>query len=364
MSNIQSGPSVSRTHDSRRIDTWLAGRGLATNSLELLAGGASPRTYWRARLATPLPNGHATAIVMALPEDVLAPTEHGASAAPDAELPWLVMARFLEDLELPVPEYYVADLEAGYLLIEDLGDERFYDRLQGISKPSRSALYGEALQLLADWQVAVDGRLPPGGVPTFGRAHLVAELAEFADMGLEARLGITLSPAQRNVLGEVGEALADELLSGPQVLAHRDFQSQNLMVTARGLVLVDFQDAFIAPDVYDLVALLRDSYIVLSPSELDHHLARFALIAGRDEADLRARFHLQTIQRKLKDAGRFETLARRGKTHFLAFFADTIGYVVHALQVTGRFPELLALLVSLLPEAAARARSEPVEPLQ
>lgn len=331
------------------MQAWLAERRLAVASLSRLAGGASPRTYWRVQLATPLPNGRATAIVMALPEDALAPTEHGAAASVD--LPWLVMARFLEDLELPVPEYYVADVPAGYVLIEDLGDERFFDRLQGVSAASRSALYGEALQLLADWQRAVAGRLPEGGVPTFGRAHLLAELNEFAEMGLEARLGSALSGGERALVEAVGDTLVSELLSGPQVLAHRDFQSQNLMVTPRGLALVDFQDAFIAPDVYDLVALLRDSYIVLSAAELDHHLARFALITGRDEAALRDRFHLQTIQRKLKDAGRFETLARRGKPHFLAYYADSIGYVVHALQASGRFPKLLELLVTKLPEA-------------
>lgn len=351
---------LSRTLDDAAIARWLASRALVVSRLERLEGGASPRTYWRVRLGVPLPNGRDTAIVMALPEDALAPTEHGAAAGvaglesgcdDGPELPWLAMARFLEALDVPVPEYYVADVPAGYILLEDLGDERFYDRLQGLTPASRSALYGEALQLLADWQRAVHSHLPRGGAPTFGRAHLLAELAEFADMALEARLGIALSPGERAVITDVGEALVAELLSGPQVLAHRDFQSQNLMVTPRGLVLVDFQDAFIAPDVYDLVALLRDSYVALSPDELEHHLARFSLITERDLAALSDRFHLQTIQRKLKDAGRFETLARRGKPGFLRFFGDSIRYVVYALERSGRFPELLDLLRTHLPEA-------------
>ena len=339
-----------RAHDGPRLLGWLAERGLAVRRLERLEGGASPRAYWRVTLESPLPNGRSTAIVMALPEDALAPTEHGAGSE-GVELPWLVMARFLEALDVPVPEYYVADVPAGYILLEDLGDERFYDRIQGLAPASRSALYGEALQLLAEWQQSVRGHLPRGGVPTFGREHLLAELAEFADMALEARLGVTLTPGERAVIADVGQALVAELLSGPQVLAHRDFQSQNLMVTPRGLVLVDFQDAFIAPDVYDLVALLRDSYVVLTPDELEHHLARFALVTGQDLAALRDRFLLQTIQRKLKDSGRFETLSRKGKTGFLRFFPDSIRYVVHALEASGRFADLLDLLRTRLPEA-------------
>lgn len=351
---------VSRTFDEGALGRWLAGRGLRVARLERLAGGASPRTYWRVRLGEPLPNGCATAIAMVLPEDALAPTEHGGSRVGGGsgeeegeppELPWITMARFLEALDVPVPEYYVADVPEGYILLEDLGDERFYDRLQGLTPASRSALYGEAIQLLADWQRAVHGHLPRGGAPVFGREHLLAELAEFADMALEARLGIALTPAERAVIAGVGDALVDELLAGPQVVAHRDFQSQNLMVTPRGLVLVDFQDAFVAPDVYDLVALLRDSYVVLSPEELEHHLARFSLLTDRDHAALSERFHLQTIQRKLKDAGRFETLARKGKPGFLQFFGASIRYVVHALERSGRFPELLDLLRTHLPEA-------------
>ncbi|HRE90203.1 MAG TPA: aminoglycoside phosphotransferase, partial [Myxococcota bacterium] len=121
------------------------------------------------------------------------------------------------------------------------------------------------------------------------------------------------------------------------------------------LVIIDFQDAFLATQVYDLVALLRDSYIVLTPSELDHLLARYAAATHQPLATLTDRFHLQTIQRKLKDSGRFETLARKGKPHFLAFFADSIGYVVHALRQSGRFPDLLDLLLHHLPEARAHA---------
>lgn len=338
------------THDPERLNQWLTGRGLRARELTPLPSGASPRSYWRAHLEHPLADGREHAIVMALPADALAPTEHGASARP-GELSWLAMAGFLEALELPVPVRYASDLEAGYLLIEDLGDVRLYDRVREADPAAREALYEDAVALLARWQREIGDRRPSFGAPVFDSGHLLAELAEFRDMGLEARLGIQLAAAEREVLAEVGRTLVGELLSGPTLLAHRDFQSQNLMVTARGLVIIDFQDAFVAPDVYDLVALLRDSYIVLTPAEVDHHLARFARLVHRSADDLIDRFHLQTIQRKLKDAGRFETLARKGKPGFLEFFADSIGYVVHASKASGRFPELRELLLTRLPEA-------------
>ena len=189
----------------------------------------------------------------------------------------------------------------------------------------------------------------PDGLPTFTPQHIEAEIEEFADMGLAHRLQVELSLGERSLMRSVGRELAAELR--PEILAHRDFQSQNLMHTERGLVIIDFQDAFLAPRTYDLVALLRDSYIVLTTTELDALLRRFARASDLSFQSLEDAFHLQTIQRKLKDAGRFETLARRGKTGFLAFFPDSIAYVVHALSASGRFPDLLDLLRNRLPEA-------------
>jgi len=317
----------------------------AAGGLQRLEGGASPRTYWRVPWAEGPDGGPGRAIVMALPEDALAPTEHGAMAS--GELPWLVMQRRLEAAGVPVPRVYRADVTAGFLLIEDLGDVRLFDQVT--ADPNAAApLYDAAVDLLGRWQAALGGATI--AAPTFDAAHLRAELDEFVAMGLEARLGVALTPSERQVFARAGDVLVDELVGGPRLLAHRDFQSQNLMLTPRGLVLIDFQDAFCAPDVYDLVALLRDSYVELPPSEVSRLVARFASLSPEPSL-VAARFDLQTIQRKLKDAGRFETLARRGKPGFLRYFGRSIRYVVGAIASLGRFEDLLEVLVSRLPEA-------------
>lgn len=316
---------------------WLASLGHHEPSTRL-QGGASPRTFWR------LP-GTSRLLMLTPPSP---PTEHGASTAPT----WPRMQRYLAGLGLPVPTLHAASDDGQFALVDDLGDVRLYEQVTA-DPSNRLAAYEAAIDLLVRFQ-RLTATPPPFDVPSFTGDHLRAELAEFADMALTARLGITLTPAERRILTAVADDLAAELTSRPdQTLAHRDFQSQNLMVTDRGLVLIDFQDAFLAPSTYDLVALLRDSYVNLTPSELEHLLARFARATAQSLDHLRDRFHLQTIQRKLKDSGRFETLARKGKPHFLAFFADSIGYVVHALRASGRFPELLTLLTDRLPEARA-----------
>ena len=48
------------------------------------------------------------------------------------------------------------------------------------------------------------------------------------------------------------------------MLCHRDYHSRNLMLHDGSLYIIDFQDARMGPDTYDLVSLLRDSYVDLS----------------------------------------------------------------------------------------------------
>ena len=95
---------------------------------------------------------------------------------------------------------------------------------------------------------------------------------------------------------------------------HRDYQSRNLMVRAgEALCWIDFQDALLGPRVYDLVALLNDSYQVFDRAFVEARLDDYARARGLDAAERAAlgrEFDLVTVQRKLKDAGRFVFIDR------------------------------------------------------
>jgi aminoglycoside/choline kinase family phosphotransferase len=125
------------------------------------------------------------------------------------------------------------------------------------------------------------------------------------------------------------------------------------MVTPEALVLIDFQDALMGPYAYDLVALLRDSYIHLTPARVDHLVDDY--LSRRSDLDaeqFRCAFDQQTVQRKLKDAGRFVYIDRvKGDSRYLQWIEPTLNYVKTALD---RRPELEALrscLCRLDPEA-------------
>ena len=57
--------------------------------------------------------------------------------------------------------------------------------------------------------------------------------------------------------------LANAALAQPQVIVHRDFHSRNLMKIENEteLGVIDFQDAVIGADTYDLISITRDAYV-------------------------------------------------------------------------------------------------------
>lgn len=99
------------------------------------------------------------------------------------------------------------------------------------------------------------------------------------------------------------------------------------------MFLIDFQDALKGPYIYDLVALTRDSYIVLSETERIELVKYYSKISGRNFDDVSRDYDLVTVQRKLKDAGRFVFIDRVKKNpNFLKFIPASLGYVKDALD--------------------------------
>ncbi len=247
------------------------------------------------------------------------------------------------------------------MLLEDLGDVTFEAAL--LSSPAaREALYGRAVELLAALRARAE-REKDLSCLAFTRAFDVElynwELHHFREWGLEARAGLAPTAAERARLDELFLAIAQTLDAEPKGFTHRDYQSRNLMVKGADLVVIDFQDALLGPRQYDLVALLRDSYVQLDRPFIEAMLARYLDAferAGGERLD-RARFvqgfDLLTLQRKLKDAGRFVFIDRVKKNPgFLPYVAPSLAYVRAAFERVPEQAELRNLLARHVPELA------------
>ncbi len=329
---------------------------------EPLPQHASTRTYARLRFGddaaarAPYP---ATLMVMRLPADPLTSDEGANAEAPD-ELPFTAIARLLGARGLPVPVVHATDLRAGLVLLEDLGDVTFEDRLLRTKVEGWEALYGRAVDLLADMHRAC-ADLPPDALPRtrfFDEKLLRWELDHFREWGIEAVHG-PLPADERATMDALFDRLAADVAAGPTGFVHRDYQSRNLMWApdAAGapdrLAIIDFQDALTGPRVYDLVALLCDSYVAIPLALQRAMIARYAARAGLPEGELpafEAEVWRQALQRKLKDAGRFVFIDRERKNpSFLQWFPQSLVYVGRALERTPGYEALAGILARRLP---------------
>jgi aminoglycoside/choline kinase family phosphotransferase len=142
------------------------------------------------------------------------------------------------------------------------------------------------------------------------------------------------------------------------VLCHRDYHSRNLMLRDGSLYIIDFQDARMGPDTYDLVSLLRDSYVDINDRELDDLIAYFLALKRSDDAraaadEFRRRFDLMALQRNLKALGTFgyQTVTRRN-TVYIQYMPRTLRYARTNLDRYPRFARLRDLLAAHIEELA------------
>lgn len=292
------------------LDALGGGRSSAA-PLQVVAGDASSRRYFRARIDR-------RSYILA-------------EAPPATENNEAFLARrdLLEEAGIRVPALFAADLERGFLLLEDLGDELLLGRLDASTVAGH---YRDACDILLQL-AAVD--LDAAALPEYDARLLSEELGRFPTWFAGELLGCELDRDEHELCQALFGALCDSALAQPRVLVHRDFHSRNLMLDAAGaLALIDFQDAVAGPLTYDLVSLLRDCYVRWPAAQVmdwarEH---RHALLrSGRadlpaQEEFLRA-FDWMGLQRHLKVLGTFARLSLRdGKPAYLADLPLVLAY--------------------------------------
>jgi aminoglycoside/choline kinase family phosphotransferase len=200
---------------------------------------------------------------------------------------------------------------------------------------------------------------PPYGI-AFDVEKLLWELEFFTKHFIEGYKGSALDTEARAALTEEWQAIASELSGEPRVLCHRDYHSRNLMLSAGDLYIIDFQDARMGPDTYDLASLLRDSYVDLTEEAVDELIAHFVALRREGapgahgpqwEADFRRRFDLMALQRNLKALGTFGyQTAVRGNPVYIQYIPRTLRYAKDNLARHSRFERLRRVLGNLVEE--------------
>jgi aminoglycoside/choline kinase family phosphotransferase len=288
-------------------------------ALTPITGDASFRRYFR------LQRGSERAVLMDAPP----PQEN--------VRPYIVVARHLQGLGFSTPQIFAEDVERGFLLIEDFGDDTYTRVLE--RGGDETALYRLAVDVLIALHAVPAQRVLPPGVPLYETDAMIPRAMLLPEWYLPMVSGRQTPPDIAQQFAQLWTELLPRLDAGPRTLVLRDFHVDNLMllpdragIAACGLL--DFQDAGRGARAYDLVSLIEDARRDIAPALYREMMDRYlATVPADAHEEFRACCAIAAAQRHSRVIGVFARLAQRdGKPHYLRHLPRLWRLMDRALQ--------------------------------
>jgi tRNA threonylcarbamoyl adenosine modification protein YjeE len=326
------------------LSAFLNRAGFATAERRRMQGDASTRVYERLNL-----DGSPAILMNAPRRPDGPPVRDGKPYSAIAHLaedvkPFVAMADGLRGAGFSAPDIFAADLDHGFLLLEDFGHEAF---VSGQPPAPIDARYAEACDLLA----ALHAKNLPAALPLRGGATYTIPPYDLPAFLIEAELlldwyiphrGLSADDKRRGEFQTLWTEALGPAIAGQQTWVLRDFHSPNLiwLPERKGIArvgLLDFQDALIGPAAYDVASLLQDARVDV-PETLERELfARYLRRRAEDNpafdaAGFAGLYATMAAQRATKILGIFARLDKRdGKPQYLRHMPRVWRYLQRAL---------------------------------
>lgn len=276
-------------------------------ALEPITGDASARSYFRLR------KDGQTAVLM------------DASRVPETVAPFLQLNEHLQQLGFSVPTILARDVENGFLLLEDFGDESFAQLLGKPFDPEK------LFTLATDVLIALHQH--PQAVPKGLRAYHPEKMLADVELFLESHPVSENGRAEFRTVWRAALPLAHQ---GPVTLLLRDYHVANLMWLPgregiRRAGLLDFQDAYQGPVAYDLVSLLEDARRDVPPALKTQMIARYlAQFPELDRKAFETSLAILAALRHTRVLAIFEKLSREGKPDYKKLHSPRVERLLQA----------------------------------
>jgi aminoglycoside/choline kinase family phosphotransferase len=254
--------------------------------------------------------------------------------------PWLHMRQLLLGAGVRVPELLAKDVDAGFLLLEDLGTPTL---AQTLTTDNADVWFDAAIGQLLKLQQIV----PPPDSGEFGQALLQRDAGLFEEWFLGRHLDLRLPADEIAQLHQVQQLLMANALAQPRVFTHRDFMPRNLMPVVDGPAVLDFQDCVLGPVAYDPVSLFKDTSVSWPLARVDGWLASYhqrAAAAGITLPPLQQFLRdadWMGVQRHLKILGIFSRLHYRDGKHW--YLPNVPRFIAYLDEVLPRHRQLQPL---------------------
>ena len=324
----------------------------------LIGTGGSDRKYYR------IAKDDTSAVLMqCIPED------------PDFQR-HIEYTKFYKKHSVPVPELINVDFERMSALFEDLGDLSLYSWLKckrGIEQVEH--MYKQVLDVLISIHSGTyqhSAECPMLHKRHFDYEHLRWETSYFVESFVEGCMSMRID--NLSALHDEFHRLALLVDSFPKTIIHRDFQSQNIMVT-KGTIprLLDYQGARIGPPAYDVVSMLWDPYYRLDDAMreklLDYYISQMEVNPpfppfqkggkkeGFQKGDKEEGFLKEfrdtllpcLLQRHMQALGAYGFLSlKKGKRYFLKYVPEGVRLLKEDAELASKtYPVLYGLVMRL-----------------
>nr|WP_312822385.1 phosphotransferase [Acinetobacter oleivorans] len=320
------------TQREQLIYTWLTSV-LENDQFKIafLAGDASFRRYARIQLQ------NKTYMLM--------------DAPPEKEdcVPFVTIDEFFAGHGVRVPQIVAKDLAQGFLLLEDFGDVLLSTLL---NDETVDKYYEQSFKQLIQLQ-SIDGT---NQFPAYSYDKLMSEMQLLTDWMLPS---LTIQPTaeQKKTIDDAFNFLARAAVAQPQVIVHRDFHSRNLMKIENELELgvIDFQDAVIGADTYDLISITRDAYVQWNAEHVYQWFRTFydllpeSAKQNRSFEQFKRDADLMAIQRHIKILGIFVRLFERdGKSGYLKDLPRVMWYLLEESRGYAELEEFMVFMNNIV----------------
>ncbi|HJZ69552.1 MAG TPA: phosphotransferase [Blastocatellia bacterium] len=329
-------------------------------SITRLTGDASTRSYFRAQTRE-------SSVIVLRYADPFDETERAVdrlanveSANPSARLTFandpcahIEVTNRLIDARLPVPRIIAVSGADALMLIEDVGDVRLQDWLDGRPEAEAVEAYLYALELIVKIQEATEAALGADSICShlaFDEAKLGWELDFFFTNYFNRYLDLRLDRKTSDAVQADFKTLCAELATRQRVLTHRDFHARNLMMHDGDMFIIDHQDARMGPASYDVASLLSDPYTKLPREAVAELIERFIEIKSASKlplasvAEFRVELDLMTVQRMLKAIGTYSSQAAAGNPVYIPYIEPALERALAATRNLRRFESARTLL--------------------
>jgi aminoglycoside/choline kinase family phosphotransferase len=285
---------------------------------------------------------------------------------PETTIPdFIAVAQHLAASGVRVPAIDGVVPAAGWMCLEDFGDRSLADAWRHADNPERWLWGQRALDALVRMHTTAtqhhDASCPAFDL-AFDVPKLLSELQHFRLHAIEGLWQHVLSADEREAFDAACLPLCRHLEAQPRYFCHRDYHAWNIMAQDKAIGVLDFQDARMGPQPYDVVSLLVDRRTPsllgpdLSTAFVQYYLDRFEAESGQrvDRAAFDELFELVAVQRCIKAMGTFAAMyVAYGRSHYLPYIEPTLNYVRPLVQRHAMLAPLAALLARYTPLACS-----------